>query len=128
MSGRRGPVLRIFEEKKGLCAVLLVSVFAGPAAAQTLSCVAVEQCRGDAKAMCAPSSLQIEAVRSGAAARLWIDLQGPYPAALEQRGDGMRLVIEAFGGGHELEIGADRAFVYRGNRGKRFSGTCEGAL
>ncbi|MCR8547184.1 hypothetical protein M4578_05050 [Salipiger sp. P9] len=121
--------MRILKEKKGLGAVLLSCGLAGPAAAQEMRCVAEEQCRGDAEAMCAPSELSIDIARNGAAAaRLWIDLQGPYPAALERREDGMRLVLDAFGGGYEMEIGADGAFVYRGNRGKRYLGTCEGAL
>ncbi|MGR3378446.1 hypothetical protein [Salipiger abyssi] len=65
--------MSISGKMKGLCAALT-------------ACVAELQCRGDAEAIGAPSSLCVGAWRAGG------------------------------------------AFPYRGNRGKRFGGSCEGML
>ncbi|MFC4733299.1 hypothetical protein [Salipiger abyssi] len=120
--------MSISGKMKGLCAALTACGLAGPVAAQGLTCVAELQCRGDAEAMCAPSTLSIEAERAGGGAHLWIDRQGPYPASVTRGADGLELAVEGFGGGHGMQVQADGAFIYRGNRGKRFSGTCEGML
>ena len=93
------------------------------APAQALVCVAEEQCRGDAKTMCAPSTLRIEVTPED---RLWIDRQGPYAATRPQDGDTRVWTVEAFGG-HALRVEPGGAFVYFGNRGKRFIGQCEEA-
>lgn len=103
-------------------AAALAGLAALPAVAEApvIDCVATTQCRGDAKRMCAPSSLLIRVDRRGPGARLWIDRQGPY-AARTQAG---ALVVEAFGPGYQLQIAPDGAFLYTGNRGKRFTGHC----
>ena len=98
-----------------------------PVAAQNVTCVAETQCRGDAEAMCAPSGLRIEAERRAGRIDLWIDAQGPYPADLERAGDATRLELPLFKG-HALVLAGDGRFLYRGNRGKRYSGTCKGRL
>ncbi len=90
------------------------------AAASALTCTANTQCRGDAEAMCAPSSLRIEVGQHG----LWIDHQGPYPAQLRAEADARLWQLGAFGGGYQLRVRADGTFEYLGNRGKRFTGTC----
>ncbi|MDQ2092770.1 hypothetical protein [Rhodalgimonas zhirmunskyi] len=93
----------------------------GACHAGELACVAQAQCRGDAQAMCAPSSLKIKV---SAENRLWIDAQGPYGARLSREGDARVWTIRAFGGAHALRVEADGAFLYLGNRGKRYRGTC----
>ncbi len=107
--------------------VVLAGFLAAPVAAQDLTCVADTQCRGDAEAMCAPSSLRIEAERRAGRIALWIDAQGPYPADLHRAGEITRLTLPLFKG-HALVLAADGRFLYRGNRGKRYSGTCKGWL
>lgn len=97
---------------------------ADPVRAGELACVATEQCRGDAKAMCAPSTLRIEVTPQN---RLWIDAQGPYGARLTTDGTARVWTVEAFGGKHALRVEADGTFLYRGNRGKRYRGTCSEA-
>ncbi|KHQ54149.1 1-deoxy-D-xylulose-5-phosphate synthase [Mameliella alba] len=94
------------------------------AQADTVRCTATTQCRGDALNMCAPSALRIDLARGPGDARLWINGQGPYPAT---RADLAAEVwrIDLWGGDHRIELGPGEAFLYRGNRGKRFSGTCE---
>ncbi|MYM53941.1 hypothetical protein [Thalassovita mangrovi] len=101
---------------------------ASVAAAGTLRCLAQEQCRGDAEAMCAPSSLEIEVRKQNGYNRLWIDKQGPYSADYSLEGSDKRWRVEAFGGQHRLDLKADGQFVYLGNRGKRYSGQCEGQV
>ncbi|MBR9841910.1 MAG: hypothetical protein GYB25_02030 [Rhodobacteraceae bacterium] len=96
-----------------------------PAMASGLSCTASEQCRGDAIAMCAPSSLQVEIKTGTGGAALWINRQGPYKARAGRHEGVQTWTLEAFGGAHVLEIEEDGQFLYTGNRGKRFSGTCE---
>lgn len=93
----------------------------GSVAAAELSCVAERQCRGDAQAMCAPSTLKIAVTAEG---RLWVDGQGPYGARASREGAARIWTIEAFGGRHGLRVEGDGRFLYRGNRGKRFTGTC----
>lgn len=95
-------------------------LFASPV--QAFVCTADTQCRGDALSMCAPSALRIEVAGDG---RLWIDHQGPYPAGESREGAVRLWSVEAFGS-LVLRVGADGDFVYVGNRGKRFSGRCEG--
>ncbi len=121
MSGVSGVELSIFRKMKGV-GLAFVPVFAlmAPLPAAALTCIASEQCRGDAKAMCAPSTLQIEvAARGPDGAHLWIDWQGPYAAQAVD--GGWRL--EAFPD-HVLRIDAAGGFLYTGNRGKRFTGRC----
>ena len=105
-----------------MLAAALAGLAALPGAAQppVIECVATTQCRGDAKRMCALSALMIRVDRRGPGAQLWIDRQGPY-AARAQAG---ALVVEAFGPAYRLDIAPDGAFLYTGNRGKRFSGHC----
>jgi len=91
-------------------------------------CTAERQCRGDAERMCAESTLRIEAQRGGQGARLWIDWQGPYDGSLRRTDGVTRIELGAFGGGYVLEAQADGTFIYYGNRGKRFYGTCDGTL
>ncbi|MBA85017.1 hypothetical protein ACSSNL_12705 [Thalassobius sp. S69A] len=90
-------------------------------------CTAEEQCRGDARSMCAPSSLRIELVRQGGYTRLWIDRQGPYPAE-PMAGAAQHWRVAAFGGQHQLQLHAGGRFTYLGNRNKTFTGTCEGQV
>lgn len=97
------------------------------AGAQGLTCRAEAQCRGDAEKMCAPSNLSIMVERRGAAVDMWIDRQGPYRAELSQGAHGLRLTLPLFKH-HEMVVEVDGRFLYRGNRGKRFTGTCEGAI
>ena len=105
--------------------IATLSALAMPAAAQGLTCEAVQQCRGDAASMCAQSNLTIEATRRpGAAAHLWIDGQGPYAGRIVESG----IALEGFGGSYRLNLGADGTFTYTGNRGKTFTGRCEGNL
>ncbi len=106
-------------------AVLVAVSVAGPVMA--LTCVAETQCRGDAERMCAPSSLSIVAKRRGAWVDMWIDRQGPYRAELAHRTHETRLTLPLFER-HEMIVQADGAFLYRGNRGKRYSGRCQGEL
>ena len=122
-----GPFLSIFAKKKIALAVALCGLLPGGAAAQGLTCVAVEQCRGDAERMCAPSSLSIVAERRDAWVDMWIDRQGPYGAELVRGASETRLSLPLFRG-HEMIVQADGAFLYRGNRGKRYTGRCEGEL
>ena len=98
------------------------------AQAQDATCIAVEQCRGDAKRMCAPSSLRIDVVRDGTGAVLKIDRQGPYRASLQRNGDVQLVTLQNFGGAYKLLLKEDGSFTYLGNRGKRFNGHCEGTL
>ena len=115
--------LHIWKEKKqGGIALILGLALTGPA--QALVCVADTQCRGDAERMCAPSTLRIEVTKAD---RLWIDRQGPYGAVASRDGDARVWTVEAFGS-LALRIEADGTFLYRGNRGKRFTGTCREAL
>ncbi len=110
---------------KRAVAILALLVMPAPPAQAGLVCVAGQQCRGDASAMCAPSTLRIEVTGAN---RLWIDRQGPYAADLARSATARVWTVAAFGGAHMLEVAGDGAFVYRGNRGKRFLGTCtEGA-
>lgn len=103
----------------------LLGVLPAASGAQGVLCQAEIQCRGDAIAMCAPSSLQIEVRRDGVYHRLWIDKQGPYAAQYEQK-DGFRhWAIDTFGEGYDLSVADDGQFVYRGNRGKKFTGQCK---
>lgn len=101
-------------------------LLAAPVMASGLTCTASEQCRGDAVAMCAPSSLQLE-IKTGAngSKALWIDRQGPYKARAGRHEGKQVWTLEAFGGDHVLEIEETGQFLYTGNRGKRFSGTCK---
>ena len=101
---------------------------AGGAMADGLTCIAEQQCRGDAERMCAPSTLEIDVKRRGAGAWLWIDHQGPYGARMEREGDITRFTLNSFGGRYQLALMPDGRFLYRGNRGKRFTGRCEGEL
>ncbi len=117
----------IFAKKKRLGVMVGLILWPGLAAAQALTCVAEVQCRGDAERMCAPSSLSIVAETRGAGVDMWIDRQGPYRADLSQGADGQRLTLPLFKR-HEMVVAADGAFLYRGNRGKRYTGHCEGAL
>lgn len=110
---------------KGVWALL--GLWPGLALAQGLTCVAKEQCRGDAERMCAPSALSIVAERRDARVDMWIDRQGPYGADVVRQGNDVRLTLPLFKG-HEMIIEADGAFLYRGNRGKRYTGFCEGDL
>lgn len=115
--------LSIWTKKKAAALSLGLMLWAGAGWATDLLCVAETQCRGDAEAMCAPSTLPILLKPYQGRVHLWIDHQGPY-AADRAAGDGQRWVLEAFVG-HELNIAPDGAFLYRGNRGKRFLGQCE---
>lgn len=111
------------------CLSMALLSIAAPAMAQAdATCFAVEQCRGDAKSMCAPSSLRIDVARNGASAVLRIDRQGPYKASLQRDGDVQLVTLESFGGAYRLTLQADGSFTYLGNRGKRFNGQCEGTL
>ncbi|MCW9042838.1 MAG: hypothetical protein OQK05_05795 [Pseudopelagicola sp.] len=113
----------------GLGAAVMLAV-ASAASADTLLCTADTQCRGDAKRMCAPSTLQI-AIKPGAGsgAQLWIDRQGPYAARVSRGKDGeRRYELDAFAGRYTLDIEAQGRFLYVGNRGKRFTGDCGEAL
>ena len=102
-----------------------LAVLALPAAAQGLNCEATEQCRGGATTMCAPSNLTIAATRRGGArAHLWIDGQGPYAGRVTESG----VALEGFAGRYRLNLRDDGAFTYTGNRGKTFTGRCEGSL
>ncbi len=92
------------------------------------TCIAHEQCRGDAQNMCAPSSLRIDVVRQGSGAVLTIDRQGPYKASLHREGDTQLVTLESFGGAYQLSVKSHGGFTYLGNRGKRFNGHCEGTL
>ncbi len=75
--------------------------------------------------MCAPSTLKIDATQvAGNRARLWIDGQGPYAG----RVDGDTITLENFNGRYRLTVGGDGAFVYTGNRGKRYAGKCKGQI
>ena len=107
-------------------AALGLGCLIAPIANAAMICTAQEQCRGDAVAMCAPSALEIEVVGAGTTARLWIDQQGPYSAYAAATDDGHRWTVEAFGGQHRLDLRTDGKFTYLGNRGKRFTGHCEG--
>ena len=99
---------------------------ASAAEAREVVCVADIQCRGDAERMCAPSTLRISARQNGGAGtQLWIDRQGPYSAQVSQDGDTRSYALKTFGGLYTLNIAADGQFLYVGNRGKRFTGTCE---
>jgi hypothetical protein len=82
-------------------------------------CIAETQCRGDAQEMCAPSALRVE-VRGDA---LWIDRQGPYTAERRSTAAGATWRLPLFQG-HALSVADSGAFTYRGNRGKRYTGTC----
>lgn len=105
---------------------LLAVLLAAPASAQTLRCVAEQQCRGDAQAMCAPSGMEIRLELQGPRrAHLWIAGSGPYRAELQPAEDGDFWALSAFGGAHRLELGAEGRFRYIGNRGKRYTGRCE---
>lgn len=110
---------------RGLSVILAAMALAAPAAAAApLVCIAQQQCRGDAQTMCAPATTRIEAERKGAGGVLWIDLQGPFAARIEQKTGAERWNLTAFGGSHWLELNTDGTFLYRGNRGKRYTGTC----
>lgn len=100
---------------------LLALLLATPAGADSLRCVADQQCRGDAQAMCAPASTEFVLDRAG---WLWIDHQGPYSVRPEGAG---RWVVTAFGGSHALELIEGGSFRYLGNRGKRYTGECQDA-
>lgn len=119
--------MSIFAKKKTQGGFALLALWPGLALAQGLSCVAEEQCRGDAERMCAPSALSIVAARRDARVDMWIDRQGPYGADFMRQEDGIRLTLPLFKG-HEMIVEADGAFLYRGNRGKRYTGFCEGEL
>ena len=111
-------------------AALALALLGGAAAeadAGGLTCVANIQCRGDAERMCAPSGLRIEAARRGGRVDMWIDGQGPYVARVSGAMASLRLEVPLFAG-HALSVAPDGRFVWLGNRGKRFSGQCEGAL
>ena len=99
---------------------------ASMAGADSLICTATTQCRGDADRMCAASTLEI-AVKpgGGSGTQLWIDHQGPYAARARREDDMHHYELAAFGGRYRLDIAPDGQFLYTGNRGKRFSGTCE---
>jgi len=92
-----------------------------------LTCVAQTQCRGDAERMCAPSSLSIKAERRDGWVDMWIDRQGPYRAELARSAHETRLTLPLFKD-HEMIVEPDGSFLYRGNRGKRYIGRCEGEL
>ncbi|MCM2561070.1 hypothetical protein M8756_01570 [Lutimaribacter sp. EGI FJ00015] len=107
---------------KGLIAASLLAPTL-PAAAQDLTCTATQQCRGDAPSMCAPSGLTIEVAQTqGPRARLWIDGQGPYAARVSDD----TITLDSFNGRYRLTLRNDGAFSYTGNRGKTFTGRCEG--
>jgi len=106
-------------------AVLMAVSVAGPV--MGLTCVAETQCRGDAERMCAPSALSIVVERRDAWVDLWIDRQGPSRADLVRSAHETRLTLPLFKG-HEMIVQGDGSFLYRGNRGKRYSGRCEGEL
>lgn len=111
-------------------AAVALAAFATPALAAepSATCIAELQCRGDAERMCAPSTLQLDVQINGRKAILWIDHQGPYTGELHSFGAAKRVTLENFGGTYQLDIDAEGHFLYRGNRGKRFTGNCEGAL
>lgn len=111
---------------KAVGSIAFVLAFSGMAEAREVICVADTQCRGDAQRMCAPSTLRIAARQSaGAGTQLWIDRQGPYSAHVSQNGDARSYALKTFGGLYTLDIEADGRFLYVGNRGKRFTGSCE---
>ncbi len=99
---------------------------AGTAWADGVLCTAQTQCRGDAERMCAPSSLEISLKRHDSiGTQLWIDHQGPYAARASKAQGTRRYEVKAFGGQYKLDITPDGQFLYVGNRGKRFTGTCK---
>ena len=106
--------------------IALALGLASAAGAREVVCVADIQCRGDAERMCAPSTLRISARQnSSTGTQLWIDRQGPYSARVSQDGESRSYELTVFGGLYTLDIAADGRFLYVGNRGKRFTGTCE---
>jgi hypothetical protein len=107
---------------------LCLTLTALPAMAQTLNCTAEQQCRGDARTMCAASSLSILLMPRGQRTDLWIDRQGPYAARSASIADGGKTyTLDAFGAGYRLELSPDGRFAYHGNRGKVFTGHCKEA-
>jgi hypothetical protein len=104
-----------------LALAVTLALMAGAARAAVV-CTAEVQCRGDARQMCAPSGLRIELAEGD---RLWIDRQGPYETE-KTRGDGATVWRLPLFPGHELIVRDAGDFLYRGNRGKRFTGQCEG--
>lgn len=120
-------ILGIFSKKKLIAALSIACLLPVAVTAQGVTCLAETQCRGDAERMCAPSSLSIKAERRGAGVDMWIDRQGPYRAEMAREVQGFRLTLPLFKG-HEMILKADGTFLYRGNRGKRYSGLCAGEL
>ncbi|WP_168798034.1 hypothetical protein [Pacificoceanicola onchidii] len=110
-----------------MIAFVLATALGLPATAEML-CTAQTQCRGDAKEMCAPSTLAVKVVRDGAYWRLWIDWQGPYSARFSAGNDARVWAVKGFGNGYGIQVFEDGSFLYTGNRGKRFRGTCTGEV
>jgi len=119
--------MSIFAKTTRVAGCLALALWPALSCAQGLTCVAETQCRGDAERMCAPSALSIKAERRGAWVDMWIDNQGPYRAEFSRRAQEARLTLPLFED-HEMILEPDGAFLYRGNRGKRYSGRCEGGL
>lgn len=104
----------------------LLVLVPGGAAAAPLYCQATEQCRGDARSMCAASDLEIALHPQGdRRGQVWIAGSGPFAASREGLQRGERWTLDAFGGSHRLEMQADGRFLYLGNRGKRYTGYCK---
>ncbi|MEQ9693871.1 hypothetical protein [Shimia sp. SDUM112013] len=122
------PPRRGVRKASGLLGGVAVSVgvmlTALPAVAKGMTCLADTQCRGDAEAMCAASTLEIKIKPRGGYTDLWIGGEGPYAGKPDHTGDKRRWIVSAFGGSHALTLQPDGAFLYHGNRGKRFTGTC----